>query len=165
MVLIRSALPALLLLACARQEPLEQSKIALGPEAPQIRLKAHETKVPVLWPKEPLQGSVLIAEPAYFSIAAHADTRLPSGEISRATINISGTKETHNEGVSAQLSNFKVRGFAAWSTRNEEIATVTWIEDGTYYSVDVECSNNADTRCKDGTYASRIAESLVKVRP
>lgn len=129
----------------------------------ETRAKITASTVPVLWPAETLEHTVLVSESAYYSVSGYRESVLPSGEKSRATITVQGTRIMHNpEPVSnlAAVYNAKVRGHDAFYTRNEEIATVTWIENGVSYAVDVECSNIEDAHCMGGTFVRRFGDQL-----
>jgi hypothetical protein len=56
-----------------------------------------------------------------------------------------------------------VRGVPAVVTRSEGIVSVSWIEMGVAWALDIECEDEADTRCADATFATEQAAALVYV--
>lgn len=54
-----------------------------------------------------------------------------------------------------------VRGVPFYITQNEGVKTATWIENGTAYALDIECTRQADERCRSTDYIKSILGSLV----
>jgi hypothetical protein len=127
---------------------------------PRVAKETSESKVPVLWPAELGSRAILVTEPLFYSVTGAIDTTLPLGQSSRATITVQGTREIHNNEPVETKFNMKLRGRDALYTRNEEIATTTWIENGVVYSVDVECSQIEDERCRGDAFVKSVSENL-----
>jgi hypothetical protein len=147
-------------------------KSVTSPEAllkaltPRVAKEVRESKVAVLWPAELGASAILVSEPLFYSVSGVVDSVLPSGQSSRATITVQGTREIHNREHVEQgetAFNTKLRGTSALYTRNEEIATTTWIESGVVYSVDVECSQIEDERCSGDIFVKSVSDSLLAV--
>lgn len=146
--MMRWVLALLLLSALAAcespsREPVDQSRAGLV------------SSIPILSPSTPLENPVLVVEAQYYAL---------SGTDHGATITIQGTRTAHRvEGVTANPRTpiRKTRGFVSV---NEGIRTASWIEDGIAYTVDVECSDRTDDRCKDSRFVRGVAESLVTSR-
>ena len=122
----------------------------------EIRALVARSPVPVLAPHDlQLATPTLVVEGEYFAL---------TGRVDGVTISLQGTRAAHRyEGIDPVIGNRELarlsgttRGFV---TTNEGIRTASWIENGAAYSVDVECSNAADSRCHgDGFLLSVIAQ-------
>jgi hypothetical protein len=158
--------PALvtLLSACSepqgpKVEPLTAKPVLM----PRAMKEVRASTLPILWPAELGPSAILVSEPLFYSVTGAMDATLPSGQASRATITVQGTREIHNSEHVETTFNTKLRGRDALYTRNEEIATTTWIENGVVYSVDVECSQIEDERCRGDGFVKSVSENLVSV--
>jgi hypothetical protein len=129
----------------------------------EVRALVSRSPVPVLAPKElRLTTPTLVVEGEYFALTGRVD----DGS-ARATISIQGTRAAHRyESVdpvagTRDLARGKAnRGFVSV---NEGIRTASWIENGTAYSVDVECSENTDARCKSEQFLLSVVAQLTFV--
>jgi hypothetical protein len=133
---------------------------------PAVQRQIRESEVAVLWPLEPLNAPTLVRESVYYSVSGSQNAPLASGETSRATLTVHATREMHNPEPVPNVHavyNAKVRGHKAFYTRNEEIATVTWIENRVSYAVDAECSNIEDSRCLGRDFVIACANHLVNL--
>jgi hypothetical protein len=131
-----------------------------------VQRQIRESEFAVLWPLERLNAPTLVRESAYYSVSGSQDVHLASGETSRATLTVHATRELHNPEPVPNVRavyNAKVRGHEAFYTRNEEIATVTWIENRVSYAVDVECSTIEDSRCLGRDFVVACANRLVQL--
>lgn len=57
-----------------------------------------------------------------------------------------------------------IRGVPIYVTENEGVKTATWIEQGTAFAVDLECSSEADERCRSSDYIVSVVRDLVERR-
>ena len=58
-----------------------------------------------------------------------------------------------------------IRGVPVYVSENEGIKTATWIEKGTAYAMDIECSSANDNRCRTSDYIlNRVGALLEKAR-
>jgi hypothetical protein len=146
-------------LAWPKVESVDQAVLRALPAETQAAIA--KTPLPVLWPQTQLSDVTFVGERAFYSVSGHVDDTLASGERSRATIQVHAARElvTHAEFPAFQ-PNARVRGLGALFTINEDIATVTWLEHGVSYAVDVECSNAKDTRCQGDAFVRSVADSL-----
>ncbi len=84
-----------------------------------------------------------------------------TGRVSGTTIAIQGTRAARRyEGVAPVQGDRLVRGSHGFVSTNESIRTVSWIENGIAYSVDIECADPTDTRCTNDAFALDIVENL-----
>lgn len=84
-----------------------------------------------------------------------------TGRVSGTTIAIQGTRAARRyEHVAPVTGDRVVRGTHGFVSTNEGIRTVSWIENGIAYSVDVECADPSDTRCTSETFALDVVEHL-----
>ena len=128
-----------------------------------VRALVSRSPVPVLAPKNTrLTTPTLVVEGEYFALTG----RVAEGS-SVATVSIQGTRAAHRyESVDPVQGTRDVgrgkanRGFV---TVNEGIRTASWIENGTAYSVDVECSESTDSRCKGEEFLLSIVAQLTFV--
>ena len=84
-----------------------------------------------------------------------------TGRVSGTTIAIQGTRAAHRyEDIAPIAGDRVIRGTRGFVSTNEAIRTVSWIENGIAYSVDIECADPSDTRCTSDTFALDIVEHL-----
>ena len=129
----------------------------------EVRALVSRSPVPVLAPKDlRLTMPTLVVEGEYFALTGRVD----DGS-SRATVSIQGTRAAHRyESVdpvpgTRDLARGKAnRGLV---TVNEGIRTASWIENGTAYSVDVECSEHMDRRCQSDDFLLSVVAQLTFV--
>ena len=126
----------------------------------EIRALIARSPVPVLAPHElQLSSPTLVVEGEYFAL---------TGRVDGATVSLQGTRAAHRyEGVDPATGNRELvrlygsartaRGFV---TTNEGIRTASWIENGAAYSVDVECSDAADSRCHGDEFLLSVIAQL-----
>jgi hypothetical protein len=55
-----------------------------------------------------------------------------------------------------------LRGVPIYISENEGIKTATWIEKGTAYALDVECTSDTDERCSSSEYILNRVSSLIE---
>jgi hypothetical protein len=58
-----------------------------------------------------------------------------------------------------------LRGVPVYVTENEGIKTATWIENGTAYALDIECTSDSDKRCTSPDYVMNVIKGLVAKAP
>jgi hypothetical protein len=129
----------------------------------EIRALVSRSPVPVLAPKDlRLTTPTLVVEGEYFALTGRVDDAT-----SRATVSIQGTRAAHRyEGVDPVAGTrdlargATIRGFV---TINEGIRTASWIENGTAYNVDVECSEHTDLRCQSDDFLLSVVAQLTFV--
>lgn len=129
----------------------------------EIRALVARSPVPVLAPKDVrLETPTLMVEGEYFALTGRVERAT-----SRATVSIQGTRAAHRyETVDPQAGTrdlargANIRGFV---TINEGIRTASWIENGTAYSVDVECSEHTDLRCQNEDFLLSVVAQLTFV--
>lgn len=122
----------------------------------EIRALVARSPVPVLAPKElHLATPTLIVEREYYAL---------TGRVSGATISLQGTRTARRyDGVAPAAGNRDVRGaleLRGFVSVNEGIRTASWIENGAAYSVDVECSDARDERCKSDDFLLSVVAEL-----
>ncbi len=131
-----------------------------GPSDREVRALIARSPVPFLAPRElQLASPTLVVEGEYFALTGRAEG---------ATVSLQGTRAAHRyEGVDPVTGNRELvrgsgtaRGFV---TTNEGIRTASWIENGAAYSVDVECSESADARCRGEDFLLSIVAQLTYV--
>lgn len=145
--------------------PREAKDLAVRSALPEAaRQKIDESYVPVLVPREKAEAVTVVVEAGFYAYSGAIDRELPDGRISRATIAIQGTRHAHaHEGFPKIDGTHAMRGKKGLFTINEGIATTTWVENGAGYSLDVECSIDADTRCHDESFAVALTNGLAFV--
>ena len=122
----------------------------------EIRALVSRSPVPVLAPKDlRLTSPTLVVEGEYFALTGRADG---------ATISLQGTRAAHRyEGVDPATGNRDLRGVRGFVSVNEGIRTASWIENGAAYSVDVECNDARDQRCKSDEFLLSVVAQLTFV--
>jgi hypothetical protein len=124
------------------------------------RSQLSRSPVPVLAPspdtfRDGLERPTVIVEGEYYVITARSHG---------ATISIQGTRAAHRyEGVDPHPGNKSLRKGSGFVTVNEGIRSSSFIENGTAYSVDVECASNADARCTSDAFVTEVTNALVYV--
>lgn len=123
----------------------------------ELRALVARSPVPVLAPKElRLASPSLVVEGEYFAL---------TGRAGGATISLQGTRAAHRyEGVDPAAGNRDVRGdlkLRGFVSVNEGIRTASWIENGAAYSVDVECNDARDERCRSDEFLLSVVAQLV----
>ena len=56
-----------------------------------------------------------------------------------------------------------MRGEPAFVSENRRIWTVSWLEHGVAYGLDIECASPTDTRCTDENFAITLVDELTYV--
>jgi hypothetical protein len=113
--------------------------------------------IPVLVPAdaELLKGAALIARPNWYSFSTR------SGGL---TVSLSATRVAHRyEHIPPAPGTRQVRGAGGFVTQNEGIWSVTWTENGASYTLDIECSDGSDERCRNDAMVVAMSERLVYV--
>jgi hypothetical protein len=131
--------------------------------AGELRALVARSPVPVLAPKDlRLTTPTLVVEGEYFALTGRVEAAT-----SRATVSIQGTRAAHRYENVDPLSGTRdlARGTTArgFVTINEGIRTASWIENGTAYSVDVECSEHTDLRCQSDDFLLSVVAQLTFV--
>jgi len=129
----------------------------------EVRALVSRSPVPVLAPKDLRLGTpTLVVEGEYFALTGRVDDAS-----SRATVSIQGTRAAHRyenvdpaTGTRDLARGATVRGFV---TINEGIRTASWIENGAAYSVEIECSEHTDLRCKSDDFLLSVVAQLTFV--
>jgi hypothetical protein len=122
----------------------------------ELRAQVARSPVPVLAPKAlRLSTPTLVVEGEYFAL---------TGRVDGATISLQGTRAAHRyDGVELPAGNRELRGdlqLRGFVSVNEGIRTASWIENGAAYSVDVECNDNRDERCKSDEFLLSFVAQL-----
>jgi hypothetical protein len=137
---------------------------ALARLSPKARSAVKTSHLPVLVPRtaDVAERTELVVRDNFYA----ANARVKESDTSGLTINVSATRVTHRYGnIPSVLGTDRVRGDRpAWVTQNEAIWSVTWVENGLSYVVEVECDRPGDdARCKDASFVRGLAEDLVFV--
>lgn len=121
--------------------------------SPELRAQVESAPVPVLLPPALDYGRAkMTVEPAYYALSAPDDG---------VTIALQATKRGHHwDDVAPATGSHRLRGVGAFISKNEEIRTASWIENGVAYVLDVECERRLDLRCADDRYTVALIESL-----
>lgn len=119
--------------------------------------RLDEAPAPVLLPpaESPYFGGTLVVRPVFWAYSA------ANGPVSLA-IEASTKARVYPE-IRPKTPPDRVRGVPAWITENEGIVSISWIEHGIAYSLDVECADPRKALCQDEDLARSIANSLVPV--
>lgn len=120
-----------------------------------VRDKVPAAPLPVLVPREGAERGELVLGETWYAYSAALDG---------ATLSIQGSAQArvHTHMKAAQPTE-EVRGVGGFISSNESIWTVSWIEHGAAYSLELECANPKDNRCEDPNRALELAESMVFV--
>lgn len=118
-----------------------------------VRALVARSPVPVLAPKQlRLTTPSLVVEGEYFALTGRADG---------ATVSLQGTRAAHRyEGIEPAKGSHDLRGTRGFVSVNEGIRTASWIENGAAYSVDVECADSRDERCKSDDFLLSVVAQL-----
>lgn len=121
-----------------------------------VRALIAQSPVPVLAPKDlVLTTPTLVVSGEYYAL---------TGRVSGATIAMQGTRAAHRyDGIAPVTGNRDVRGTKGFVSVNEGIRTVSWIENGAAYSVDVECADTRDARCQSDDFVLSVVTQLTFV--
>ncbi len=117
----------------------------------------------MLAPAVSLERVTLVVDQGFYALNGVVNATLPDGRGSRATITVQGTRIVHVREAPGDVSTHAMRGGRGLYTVNEGIVTTTWIEGGTSYSVDVECSEAGDPRCQDEAFVIELTDRLAPV--
>ena len=132
----------------------ERALAALSAESRRV-VATSPVPVLVLDPSFDLASAVLLSRGAWYALSL----RSPG-----LTIALSATHLAHEyPEVAPARGSHEVRGGRGFVTRNEGIWSVTWIERGASYKLDVECASAADPRCASDAFVRDLAERLVYV--
>ena len=122
------------------------------------RSQVTRSPVPVLVPPSDLRRDrtpTFIVEAEWYAVTLHSGG---------ATINVQGTRSAHAyEGIDPHPGNRELRAGRGFVTENEGIRTASFVENGVAYSVDVECEDRSDARCKDDAFVSDVVNRLAYV--
>lgn len=136
----------------------ERALASLGREGREAEVRAlvARSPVPVLAPQELVLGTpTLVVEGEYYAL---------TGRVAGATIAMQGTRAAHRyHGIEPATGNRDVRGTKGFVSGNEGIRTVSWIENGAAYSVDVECADPRDARCLSDDFVLSLVTQLTFV--
>jgi len=132
-------------------------RAALGGLGPAAAKAVVRSPIPVLVPTEAdlLKSAVLIAKPNWYSFSARSDG---------LTVSLSATRVAHRyEHIPPAVGTRSARGAGAFVTQNEGIWSVTWMENGASYTLDVECASAQDERCRSDAAVLGLCEQLAYV--
>jgi hypothetical protein len=132
-------------------------RAALGGLGPAAAKAVVRSPIPVLVPPlaDLLKSAALIAKPSWYSFTAR------SGGL---TVTLSGTRVAHRyEHIPPAAGTRSARGAGAFVTQNEGIWSVTWMENGASYTLDVECADGRDERCQSDALVLGLCEQLAYV--
>lgn len=132
-------------------------RAALAGLAPAAVRAVARSPIPVLVPAdaELLKGAALIARANWYSFSAR------SGGL---TVSLSATRVAHRyEHIPPAAGTRQVRGVGGFVTQNEGIWSVTWVENGASYTLDIECGDSSDERCRSDAMVVAMSERLVYV--
>lgn len=122
-------------------------------------------ELPVMLPKQalPLAKAHLVGKPNFYALSTRdADDASGISVVVSATRVVNRDEATRREVQDATNGIVSVRGNRALATQNEGIWSVTWIERGVSYLVEVECARpSEDARCASADKAIEIASDLV----
>lgn len=121
------------------------------------RAEVKKAPVPALVVNEPkwLAATVVTTGPHWYA-ASFRDGGL--------TVSIHGTRLAHlHDDIPPAEGRSSVRGRPAFVTENEAIVSAAWVEDGVAYSLDLECFDRDDRRCRDEAYVLELGGRLVFV--
>lgn len=130
---------------------------ALGEENPERARKLGRSVVPILAPTNVTWSRPsFVVGAEFYALTGHMDD-----EGAHVTIAIHGTRAAHRyDGIQAQDGNQAVRTGRGFVTENDAIRTVSFVENGAAYAIDVECENRGDGRCTDPSFALGVANAL-----
>ena len=121
------------------------------------RTPIARSPVPVLAPSADLhlEAPTVVVEGEYYAISAHAPG---------VSIHVQGTRVAHRyEHIAPNPGNRPIRGGRGFVTVNEGIRSVSFVENGAAYTVDVECASFQDARCADDRFVVEVADGLAYV--
>ena len=131
--------------------------VALAALDADSRAAVARSPVPVLVPrrKELLAVSKVMVEEHWYAFAA------TSGGV---TVSIHATNVVHQyDDIAPIKGKHTVRGLEGWVTQNEAIWSASWKENNVAYTLDVECAEPTESRCKSDTFVLALASDLVYV--
>jgi hypothetical protein len=119
------------------------------------RAALDRAALPVLVPPDAAGRGTLVVGESWFSFATRGDAY---------TVNVSGSARARlHHHVRRADPTHEIRGEGGFIGLNEGIWSLSWIENGAAYSLDLECDDPRADACADPNEALRIAQSLVYV--
>lgn len=138
--------------------PDEQiDRAALAALPPPAAAAVRISEVPVLVPPRPalLAAATIIAKPNWTTFSAGAEG---------ITVSVMATRLAHRyDHIPPARGTSTVRGQPAFVTQNEGIWSVTWMENGVSYTVDLECASHEDAACASEAAVLELAGALAYV--
>ncbi len=117
-----------------------------------------QAPVPVLVPPDAalLTHAQVVVEPAFYALSTRD---------AGVTVSLHATRMAyrHDDIATAHVAATPLRGGRGFVTVNENVRSASWVENGTSYVLDVECTNARDARCQDDAYLLGLVEHLVYV--
>lgn len=118
--------------------------------------RVARSPVPVLVPDTRVDQPVLVVESEYYAFSG----KLPGG----ASLAIQGNRKAYRyHDIPETKGSTTLRGASGFVSMNEGIRTASWNENGAAYSVDVECADREDERCKNESFVVDLVHRLVYV--
>lgn len=115
----------------------------------------RRTQIPLLvLPERYMRGAVVTARRQWYGIH-HRNAEL--------TLYLHGTRVFVDAPADLEevVYDFEVRGRGALESMNDGIRTVSWMENDTAYTLDVECRSFLDARCRETEFVAALAAELV----
>jgi hypothetical protein len=113
------------------------------------------SEVPVLVPPTVATGGHVTIGDGWYAFAGRGDA---------FTVSVQGSARARiHPHIRAAEPDWMVRDHAAYLTRNEGIWSVSWIEHGAAYAIEVECDEPFAGPCADEAFVVELAEGLAYV--
>ena len=139
----------------SRRGPVEVTvRDQLSPAARRVIARAP---VPTLAPREGalLQTAIATTDEHFVAL---------SSSVGGVTVSVHSTRLSyHYPDIAPAEGTRALRAGRGFVTREEEIWTASFVEDGVAYSVDLECASATDARCADDRYLLRLVDGLAYV--
>ncbi len=130
-----------------------------APTRQRLSAAVHErlaaAPLPVLVPGEGAEGGELFVGDTWYAYSA---------QLRGARVSIQGSAQARVHGhIEAADPTETIRGVGGFVSSNESIWTLSWIENGAAYSLELECDDPEAPPCADPDRAMALAESMVFV--
>ena len=123
----------------------------------QARTAVDQAPVPVLVPPSRawLTRARVIARQHWVAVSSAQDG---------LTLSIQGNRLAHRyPQIQPASGNRQIRGLPGFVTEQEHIWSLSWLEHGVAYTLDLECASPEDARCADERLALELASQLAYV--
>jgi len=123
----------------------------------QARQAVDQAPVPVMVPagREWLARARVIARQHWVAVSSANDG---------VTISIQGNRLAHRyPQIPPARGNRQIRGWPGFITQQDHIWSLSWLEHGVAYTLDLECASPEDARCADERHALELAAGLAYV--